>query len=286
MSALFPPQPAIGAVAAVCLLFAMSSGPLRAQDASRWDTDAHATVRLIAGSTQEKGGASLRRAGIEIRLERGWKTYWRYPGDSGVPPKFDFAGSDNVKAATVLWPAPQRFTDDGGQSIGYTGAVILPVHVTPQDARKPVVLRLKLDYAICEKLCIPAQAKAELALAGKAGAHEAALAAAEARVPRPTMLGEGSGLVIRSVRRAPGVKPQVVVEIAAPGHADVDLFAEGPTAEWALPLPAPLAGRSDATRRFAFELVGFPPGAKAEGALLTLTAVAGTEAIEVSIRLD
>ena len=79
--------------------------------------------------------ASSIRAGVEIKLDPGWKTYGRDPGDSGVPPKLDFAGSDNVKTVTVLWPAPERFPDGaGGNSIGYLDHVILPLRITPQDA--------------------------------------------------------------------------------------------------------------------------------------------------------
>src|SRR5271163_1985315 len=80
-----------------------------AQDASDWDTQSHTAARLIAGSPIKTAGAALLRAGVEIRLDPGWKTYWRDPGDSGVPPKLDFSGSDNVKSVTVLWPAPERF---------------------------------------------------------------------------------------------------------------------------------------------------------------------------------
>ena len=56
----------------------------------------------------------------------------------------------------MLWPAPERLPEDGGMSIGYAHDVILPLRVVPQDAGKPVALRLKLDYAVCEKLCVPA----------------------------------------------------------------------------------------------------------------------------------
>src|SRR5205085_7245804 len=108
----------------------------------------------------------LLRAGVELKLATGWKTYWRYPGDSGVPPRFDFARSENVKSVTVKWPAPQRFSDESGVSIGYKDQVVFPLEVVPQDAAKTTVLRLDLDYAICEKLCMPATAKAELALGG------------------------------------------------------------------------------------------------------------------------
>ena len=64
------------------------------------------------------------------------------------------------------------------------------------------------------------------------------------------------------------------------------LFAEGPTAQWALPLPEPVAGAPAGLQRFAFELDGLPPGEKADGATLRLTAVSGDKAIEVAFRLD
>ena len=228
------------------------------------------------------------RAGVEIKLKEGWKTYWRYPGDSGVPPALDFSKSQNLKAVTVRYPAPTRFPDGGGgHSIGYKGAVILPLHVVAQDASKPVTLNLKLDYAACEKLCVPAEAKLELALTGAETANEAALSAAEARVPKAAAVGDNGTPSIRAVRREAGSgKPRVTVDVAAPAGVPVVLFAEGPTAQWALPLPEPVAGAPAGLQRFAFELDGLPPGEQASGATLRLTAVAGDKAIEVGFRLD
>lgn len=228
------------------------------------------------------------RAGVEIRLKEGWKTYWRYPGDSGVPPVLDFSKSQNVKAVTVRYPAPTRFSDGGGgHSIGYQGTVILPLQVVPQDASKPVTLNLKLDYAVCEKLCVPAEAKLELVLTGAETANEAALNAAEARVPKAAAIGDGGTPSIRAARREAGSgKPRITVDVAAPAGAPVVLFAEGPTAQWALPLPEPVAGAPAGLQRFAFELDGLPPGEQASGAMLRLTAVAGDKAIEAGFRLD
>ena len=65
---------------------------------------------------------------LKIKLKEGWKTYWRYPGDLGVPLVLDFSASQNVKAVIVRYPAPMRFPDGaGGNSIGYKGDVILPL---------------------------------------------------------------------------------------------------------------------------------------------------------------
>jgi DsbC/DsbD-like thiol-disulfide interchange protein len=258
-----------------------------AADGSAWDGDARSAVRLIAGGSKSVGDAPL-RAGIEIRLAPGWKTYWRYPGDSGVPPRFDFAGSTNVQEATVRWPTPHRFADGGGQSIGYAGNVVLPVQVQAKDSTKPVTLRLKIEYAICEKLCVPAEASVELPLAagGNSSASDA-LAAAEARVPKPASIGENASLAVRSVHEEPGARfTRVIVEVAAPEGEPVDLFAEGPSPEWALPVPMPVAGAPSGLHRFAFDLDGLPPGTNPHGAVLTLTAAAGSSAIEVKTKLE
>jgi DsbC/DsbD-like thiol-disulfide interchange protein len=253
-----------------------------ADEVSPWDGDARSTTRLIAGTRASDPGAPL-RAGIEIRLSRGWHTYWRYPGDAGVPPRLDFAGSQNVQAVEVLWPAPRRLPEAGLATIGYDRDLILPLRVTRQDQAKPVVLAIKIDYAICEKLCVPAQAKAALALADSPSQQDARLAAAEARVPRKVALGTGSALAVRTVRREDA---RVLIDVAVPAGATVDMFAEGPTEEWSLPLPMAVDGAASGLQRFVLELDGAPPGAKYEGALITLTAVTDGDAIEVPIHLD
>jgi DsbC/DsbD-like thiol-disulfide interchange protein len=277
---------AIVAFACNLALLAATGGAAAAADASAWDGGPRAAMRLIAGARPSVATGVL-RAGIEIKLGPGWKTYWRYPGDSGVPPRFRFDRSDNVARTDVLFPAPHGFTDEGGRTIGYKDDVILPVHVVPRDPAKPVVLRLDLDYAICEKLCIPIDdAKAELALPGDGGA-EAVLTASEARVPKVVGLGDGGALSIRSIHREDGSPhPRIVVDVAAPAAVDLELFAEGPTPEWSLPIPAPVPGAPPGLQRFAFELDGLPPGASARGASLRLTAVTADAAIEVTTRLE
>jgi DsbC/DsbD-like thiol-disulfide interchange protein len=261
-----------------------------AQDASDWDAQTHAAARLIAGATVKTADANFLRAGIEIKLDPGWKTYWRDPGDSGVPPTLNFSGSGNVKSVTVLWPAPELFPDGaGGNSIGYVDHVILPLHVAPEDAAKPTALQIKLGYAICGNLCVPVEANLKLPLSGD-GAEETALEKAEIRVPRRAALGhsdtDGKGLAILAVRREPGdAHERVVVDVAAPAGTPVDLFVEGPTPDWSLPVPQPTGGDGP-TRQFSFDLDGLPPDAKPAGAILTFTAVSPGDAIEVSAHLD
>src|SRR5258707_3466245 len=97
-----PMRAALGFVAA---LFASSLAiEARAQDASPWQRDGHSAVRLLAGS---RSGAVL-LGGIAFQLQPGWKTYWRTPGDSGVPPRLDFSKSANIQTRTNPWAAPAQ----------------------------------------------------------------------------------------------------------------------------------------------------------------------------------
>jgi DsbC/DsbD-like thiol-disulfide interchange protein len=276
--------PALTAVA----LVTGAAMPVFAAGSSQWDTDSRSAVRLVAARMVIESGVPMLRAGVEVKLQSGWKTYWRYPGDSGVPPVFDFGGSENIKSVTVLWPAPERFSDGSGYSIGYKDSVILPLRVIPRDERKPVTLRLKLDYAVCESLCVPAKANLELEFSSGDGFSDAMVAAAEARVPKPTSIGTGQSLIIRSVHRLLGaLRGRVVVDVATPMAAKVDLFAEGPTPKWALPVPEPIQGApAGGLQRFGFDLDGLPPGASADGATLKFTAVSRGQAIEVEYRLE
>jgi DsbC/DsbD-like thiol-disulfide interchange protein len=188
----------------------------------------------------------------------------------------------------LLWPAPHRFTDESGNSIGYKDDVIFPIEITPQDPQKPVTLRLTLDYAVCEKLCVPAKGNAELAVSEAAVPTTGlALSAAAQRVPKRAEVGDGATVGIRAVRRETrDGHDRVIVDVAAPAADPLELFAEGPTPDWALPLPEPVSTAPAGLRRFAFELDGLPPGAKADGAVLTLTLVAGDHALEVNAKLD
>ena len=271
----------LSAAAAACSIATMLAAPARADDASPWSEDSRSAIRMIAGSN--KGAVPL-RAGVELKLQPGWKTYWRYPGDSGVPPRFDFSGSENLKAAKVLYPAPHLLTDEAGNSLGYKDSVTFPVQVTPKLAGKPVMLALKLDYAVCEKLCVPAQGSAALALATGDSAQDATLRDAEARVPQKVTAAQ-AGLTVRRVNNA--AKPLVMVDLKAPAGAPIDIFVEGPTPEWALPIPKPAPGAPDGHRQFGFELDGLPPGVDPKGQFdLTFTVVEGGRAIEVATHLD
>jgi DsbC/DsbD-like thiol-disulfide interchange protein len=279
MNAIVPYRAALGLAAT---LVAVSLAVVaKAEDASPWQRDAHSAVRLLAGS--RSGGVLL--GGIAIQLQDGWKTYWRTPGDSGVPPRFDFSKSDNVEAVTVLWPAPMKFDDGaGGFSLGYKKQVVLPLRIVAKNNDKPVTLRVNISYAVCDKICIPVEASSELTFSSVASTEDGNLAAALDSVPKPTNIGDPAAVTIRDVRRE-GAK-LVMVDVSAPEAKDVHLFVEGPTPDWALPIPKLVENSPPGVKRFAFELDGLPPGAKPDGAALKLTLVGGERAYEFNVNLN
>ena len=267
------------ALFALTILVATAS-PIAASE-SPWSTGAQADTRLLADRSRD-----AIRAGVEINLKPGWKTYWRYPGDAGVPPRFDWAGSDNLAMVEVKWPAPQRFTDESGaKSIGYHDHIVFPLTLRPRDPTRPMKLKLKFDFAVCEKICVPADAAFLLEIPAAPSAPLALLDEAEKRVPQRITLGQSAGgLSITRVQLERGTKPQAIVEALAPG-ASFDLFAEGPDERWALPLPEKIES-AGGKARFRMEIDGAPPGGPAIPQKVVFTLVAGDKSIEVETPLD
>lgn len=145
-----------------------------------WASSAKSEARLVA--------ADARLAGFEIRLALGAITYWRNPGEAGVPPTFDFTGSDNIASVEPVFPAPERIAEsDGSEAFGYEHGVVFPLRINRRDAAKPATLEVNAHYAVCEKICLPAQAQLSLTLPSQttpyAGVVDAALAAAPRAVP-------------------------------------------------------------------------------------------------------
>lgn len=187
-----------------------------------WQPDTLSRARMISGGMKD----GIYHVGVEVSLKGNAHTYWRHPGDGGIPPDFNFKGSANLKQAKVLFPAPQRSGKPGEQIFGYGGEVVFPVQVVPKDPGKPVKLNLDFNYAACEKICVPAQAKLSLVL--NPGMDNKNLLGRirdyAALVPKP-LAGAGAPKIALTPEK-PGkvwtakISPQ-------PGKAS-DLFAEGP----------------------------------------------------------
>jgi DsbC/DsbD-like thiol-disulfide interchange protein len=262
------------ASAAIFLGLSLAAGVAQTSTPSAAMQGFHSRARLMSGGQQ----GDIWLAGIEITLDQGFKTYWRTPGDSGLPPRFDWSGSENVAATEVRWPAPSRHEDAAGVAYVYGKRVVLPVLVKPKDKDKPVKLALKAEYGVCKDICIPAHADLGLDLAGEdsgRGAIEAALA----KVPLPQGLGTKAEVSVLSIEPRPGDKPAFSITVRAPSGAKPALFAEGPE-NWYLSTSLP-----DDANRFTVTVEEKPRDAS-NSIPLRLTLVAGDKAVETEVSLD
>ena len=175
------------------------------------------TVRLLPG-WQQADGSHI--AGIELVLANGWKTYWRTPGDAGVPPIFSWSGSENVAAVDVIWPRPEVFYQNGMRSIGYSHRVVLPLRVQPT-AHGAVHLDGELQIGICSDICVPLSVSLENVELPPRGQPVPAIAAALA--DQPTSEREaGVGAVTCEVR-VDGKRTMIRTEIEMPSTGDQEV---------------------------------------------------------------
>lgn len=231
-----------------------------------------ARVSFVSGGGLEEG---VYRAAIVIDLAPDTTTYWRNPGEAGSPPSFDFSASVNLAGFDVAMPAPKRIVEAGLDVFGYHDRVAFAVTVTPKDASKPVVAALKMDYAACEKICVPMHAEAhlELAPAGGAGANAAVVAAARAALPKPLALE-----AVATLAPVAGADKPTWTVTPKTGEA-LDLFAETPEGYFAETKRGP-----DGAFRLA--LVEAPKDAALPRAPVRLTLAKASGAVEFSVRLD
>lgn len=143
---------------------------------------ARMTASLVSDTDAVAAGMPM-HLGLRLQIAPGWHTYWRNPGDAGVPPELTL----NVPAGPIAWPAPQRLPEGPLMTYGYTGSVLLPVTVTP--GADGLHVTGSAEWLVCQKICVPEEGHFTLDLpAGTpAPSAEAPLfAAAAARAPRPS----------------------------------------------------------------------------------------------------
>lgn len=243
-----------------------------------------ANVRLLVAGV----AAGKVTAGIAVDLPEGWKTYWRTPGDAGIPPTFDTAASTGLAPVTVRYPVPERFDEAGLTAIGYTKSVVLPLDVALADPMRPGKLVVAVMIGLCHDICLPFETRLEATIDPKTApdpAAAAAIAEAAARVP-VTADAALPPRVVSARREATGDRESVVLDVAMPADGGAeDVLVEGPSADWALPLPR-RDGPAGPRERWSFAVDGVPKGASIVGTDLRFTLRSGTRAVEQVVRLD
>jgi DsbC/DsbD-like thiol-disulfide interchange protein len=225
---------------------------------------------------QMENGAHM--AAVDLELAPGWKTYWRSPGDAGIPPSFDWSGSENVKSVRIHWPAPEVFETNGMQTIGYHDHLVLPVEVVPEDSSRPVYLSVRVDLGVCDKICIPASVDiaADLTLPG--APDEEIKAALAARATPATDAGVSAvSCQVDPIRD--GLRLTARLQLPDPGHPEVVAFETADREVW---VAAAIASREGGVLVATTELVapeGTPFALDRSG--VTMTVLAQGTAVEV-----
>ena len=195
---------------------------------SPWVETPGGDVRLMALPAAADGSV---RAMLDIRLHDGWKTYWRDPGGSGIPPSITVKGAELI---SIGFPAPRRLGDDATHYIGYDRPVRLPLTLGKATGGP---LSASVFLGVCKDICIPVQAELTVDASGEDFAsplEEAAIAEAEASLPhgagdgfRPLggrWTADGKSVTVRFEAPQDGAAPDVFLS----GSSSFEFGAAGP----------------------------------------------------------
>jgi suppressor for copper-sensitivity B len=272
-------------------LCAVSGAAAVSAKATPWVKNDHSAVRLISPATGAGVGDSV-HLGLQFRLKPGWKIYWRSPGDAGVPPTVDWTGSRNLKGVEISWPLPDQYTIFGLTTMVYGGEVVLPLEVMLKTPGEALGLRAHVRYLVCEKICIPYDARLALDLEGGPGTgtfdHGVAIARYSGLVPRKidAVDAERAPLAVTKSRLFKGPKGLTleVLARALDGFTAPRLLVEGPR-----PLRFGAGGAEFSSDR-KIALFRLPVGLAGKGGvapadpLLTFTLADGMGAVEQTLR--
>ena len=265
-----------GALALGGLFAAPQSGLAAAGD---WVVEEQARIRLV--SAVESVAGERVDLGVEFDLQPGWKIYWRSPGDAGLPPRVDWTGSENLKEAVIAWPVPHRFSLFGLETFGYGGQVVLPVEAVAARPGEALGLRGKVDYLICEDICIPYTADLSLDLPAGDGARAPQAFMIESFRRQAPGRGAEQGLELEKVTLT-GTLEAPVLEVVARSDRPFDapdLLVEAPPGfHFGIPEVTLAEGGREARLLLAVSQV--LPGTVLEGKQITLTVIDGQRGLE------
>ncbi|WP_157982057.1 protein-disulfide reductase DsbD domain-containing protein [Oceanicella sp. SM1341] len=238
-------------------------------------------VALIDGWAERDGA---RMVAIAVSLAPGWKTYWRAPGEAGIPPSFDWSGSRNLERVEFFWPVPEVIDSYGMQTLGYHDRLVLPVKLVPRDPSAPLHVAVEMEYGVCADICVPAEALAlgEMSPGAPAAPSAGVIRDWLQRLPESpdqagvtevscTLVPQGDGFDIDARVRfdhALSAAPQVVM-------------MESPVEDlWIEPADPQLEGGHTVSARAAIDYLGAGPLAL-DRSSLRVTLIGGGRAVEI-----
>ena len=163
-------------------------------------------------------------AALELRLREGWKTYWRAPGEVGIPPQFDWRRSRNLAGVEPIWPTPEITETGGLRSIGYHGTLVLPLRLTTDHAGRDIALEGSIELGVCKDVCMPVTINVSGTLPKDATRPDPRIAAALAS--RPYSAAE-AGVVHVACRVSPipdGIGLRAEIDLPPTGGREMAVF--------------------------------------------------------------
>jgi DsbC/DsbD-like thiol-disulfide interchange protein len=190
--------------------------------------DEPASVRILPGWQSAKGHHFI---GVEITLEPGWKTYWRAPGEAGIPPYWDWSGSENVADLMIHWPVPEVFDYAGMDVIGYHDQVVIPIEIRPSVFGSPVRLAGHGEIGVCQEICVPFAF--DFALDLKEGGRKVpAIIAAMIDQPVSAETAKVETVTCQAEPTAKGLKITAKVAMPSAGSPEVVVIEAGDSDIW------------------------------------------------------
>jgi len=186
-------------------------------------------IEVLDGGPTARG---THLAALRLTLADGWKTYWRAPGEAGIPPSFDWRGSRNLRDVAITWPAPEVFETNGMRTIGYKHQLVLPVEVTPSGDGAPMQLRGRIEFGLCSDVCIPGALDFDGKLDPQAG-RDPAIAAALAQRPYSAAEAGVQSATCRLTPSADGLRVEARIRMPSAGGTEIAVIEPGTPGVWA-----------------------------------------------------
>ncbi len=248
---------------------------------TEWANNEGGRMRIVALPADDSGKI---RAALQIEPAPGWITYWREPGDSGIPPQVAITPGSNVALERVDYPAPVSIDIGNVRDIGYDHPVALPLTLSVIDSTQPVELKANAFIGLCKDICIPFQASFDLRIedTGQSPAEEAViLAVATGALPQAPAedfnvkahaLSEDSKQLRLELRLPEGAKgAEEVIVTGPPGYAFTSKGA---------------AGARDGIFTLDIPITRLPKNYDPKGKQWQLLVVAGGRAMETTLAFD
>ncbi|MES2143208.1 MAG: protein-disulfide reductase DsbD domain-containing protein [Pseudomonadota bacterium] len=254
----------------ICAVLASGSLPVRAQPQGEV-----ASADMLQGWRTDSGSIMM---ALRLRLAPGWKTYWRSPGEAGIPPTFDWSGSDNLGQIRLFWPRPVVFLTSGMTSIGYHDEVVLPFEVVAADPGRPVRLGLQVDLGVCKDICLPVT----LAIAGDVlgtGQDSDIIRAALADRPVPAASAGLTGIACDVAPIEDGVRVTARVDMPPLGLDETVVFEAGSPDIWVATSQSDRRGERLTSAADMVAGTGLPFALDRSGVVLTI--ISGATAVEI-----